>query len=229
MKRVAISQSNYIPWKGYFDIIASVDEFILYDDMQFTKNDWRNRNKIKTSSGVQWLSVPVGSNINRRIRDVEILDARWQKKHWKSMEASYRRCDHFDEVAALLEPEYLDKTHRELSVLNRTLIVLVCEFLGIETKISNSWDYELGDGKTERLVDLCLQSGATEYVSGKAAQDYLDESMFHENDLKITWFDYSGYPEYPQRWGEFVHEVSIVDLLFNCGKSAPTYMQLGRK
>lgn len=229
MKRVAISQSNYIPWKGYFDIIASVDEFILYDDMQFTKNDWRNRNKIKSPSGMQWLSVPVGSNINRRIRDVEILDARWQEKHWKSMEASYGRCAYFDEISALLKEQYLDKSHRNLSILNRTLIELVCDFLGINTRISNSWDYELGDGKTERLVSLCLQSDATDYVSGKAAQGYIDESKFRESNLNLTWFDYSGYPEYPQRWGEFVHQVSIVDLLFNCGKTASTYMQFGSK
>jgi len=109
MKKVAIVQSNYIPWKGYFDLIASVDEFILYDDVQFTKNDWRNRNRIKTPRGVEWLSIPVGKDINRRIRDVKINDLSWQKKHWMTLSGNYKRSAKFKEVAEFLEPLYLQK------------------------------------------------------------------------------------------------------------------------
>src|ERR1044072_7184086 len=98
-KKVAIVQSNYVPWKGFFDLIAAVDEFVLYDDAQFTKNDWRNRNKIKTPQGVKWLTVPVGQNINRRIRDVALTDHGWQAKHWRTLEANYRRAHCFDAVA----------------------------------------------------------------------------------------------------------------------------------
>lgn len=224
-KKVAILQSNYIPWKGYFDMIASVDEFILYDDMQFTKNDWRNRNKIKTPQGLQWLTVPVGQDINRRIRDVELPNSKWKIKHWKTIENNYRRAPHFEEVAAVFEPLYLTESFTHLSQLNRRLIDVVCNYLGIKTIINNSWDYSIIDGKTERLVDICAQAGGTEYISGPAAKDYIKENIFAERGIKLTFFNYSGYPEYPQLWGEFTHEVTILDLLFNCGKEAACYMR----
>lgn len=224
MKRIAILQSNYIPWKGYFDMIAAVDEFILYDDMQFTKNDWRNRNQIKTPQGLQWLTVPVGKDISRRIRDVT-LDTRWQIKHWKSLESNYRRAPHFDEIAAWLEPLYISGSYTHLSQLNRRFIEAICNYLCITTEITNSWDYVLPDGKTERLAGLCAQAGGTEYISGPAAKAYVKETVFAAMDIKLTWFDYSGYPEYPQLWGEFTHGVTILDLLFNCGPDAHRYMR----
>jgi hypothetical protein len=228
MKKVAILQSNYIPWKGYFDMIAAVDEFILYDDVQFTKNDWRNRNLIKTPQGLQWISIPVGQCINRRIRDVVMPDPMWQKKHWRTINVNYRRAPHFDEIAAWLEPLYLSASHTYLSSLNRRLIEEICNYLKINTTISNSWDYALLDGRMERLTDLCAQAGGTEYISGPAAKDYLDENAFTNRGIKLTWFDYAGYLEYPQLWGEFTHQVTILDLLFNCGKDAPRYMRYVR-
>ena len=224
-RRIAILQSNYIPWKGYFDLIGSVDEFILYDDMQFTKNDWRNRNLIKTPSGVQWLSVPVGQDISRRIRDVQIPDHGWQAKHWRTLRVNYARAKSFDEVAKWLEPIYLREQHPTLSQLNRRLIEAVCAYLDISTVIRNSWDYELGEGKSERLVNLCRQAGASAYLSGPSARNYLDEQLFAEAGIEVQWFDYGGYPAYPQLWGEFVHGVSILDLLFNGGKTASRYMK----
>lgn len=225
MKRIAILQSNYIPWKGYFDLISSVDEFVLYDDVQFTKNDWRNRNKIKTPNGVEWLSVPVGQDTRRRIRDVVILHGHWQTKHWRSLEANYRRARYFDEISSWLSPLYLDISYSSLSELNLVFIKSVADYLGIKTKISKSWDYQLTKGKTERLVSICQQAGASEYISGPAAKDYLQAWLFEESSIKLTWFNYDNYPEYPQLWGEFVHHVSIIDLLFNCGTEAPNYMR----
>ncbi len=224
-KKVAIVQSNYIPWKGYFDMIAAVDEFILYDDVQFTKNDWRNRNKIKTPKGLEWISIPVGGGISRRIRDVELPNRLWQEKHWKTLESNYRRAPHFAEVAAVFEPLYRKQTYTYLSVLNREFIEVVCRYLGIQTRINNCWDYELIEGRTGRLVALCAQAGGVEYVSGPAARDYIDVQAFADRGIKLTWFDYSGYPEYPQLWGGFVHGVTILDLLFNCGADAPRYMK----
>lgn len=225
MKKVAILQSNYIPWKGYFDLIAAVDEFILYDDMQFTKNDWRNRNLIKTPSGPQWLTVPVGQDIRRRIRDVAIPNSLWQRKHWAALQLNYGRTAHFKEIAAWLEPVYLGQTHVNLSALNRQLIVAICGYLGINTTIRNSWEFDLVEGRTERLVAICQQAGATEYLSGPAARAYMDEDMMRRAGIALSWFDYGGYPAYPQAWGEFNHNVSILDLLFNCGKDAVRYMR----
>jgi hypothetical protein len=225
VKKVAIVQSNYIPWKGYFDMIAAVDEFILYDDVQFTKNDWRNRNRIKTPKGLEWISIPVGPDIGRRIRDVELPDRRWQEKHWRTLETNYGRAAHFAEVAALFEPLYRSRSHSNLSALNREFIERICRYLGIATRISNSWDYELIQGKTDRLISLAAQAGADEYVSGPSARNYIEEPAFAEHGIKLTWFDYSGYLAYPQLWGEFAHEVTILDLLFNCGADAARYMR----
>lgn len=227
MKRVAILQSNYIPWKGYFDIIASVDEFILYDDMQYTRRDWRNRNLIKTPQGLQWLTVPVKvkGKYSQTIRETEIDGSDWARSHWEGLCRNYRRAEHFEEMAKHFESYYLERSYTHLSALNRHLIDAVCAILGISTKISYSWDFSLADGKTERLVSLCEQAGATEYISGPSAKDYIEPRCFTDRGIALTWFDYSGYPEYPQLWGKFEHGVSILDLLFNCGKEAPRYMR----
>ena len=227
MKKVAILQSNYIPWKGYFDMIAAVDEFILYDDMQYTRRDWRNRNQIKTPQGVQWITVPVRvkGKYEQTIRETGLDGTAWGEAHWKTIAQNYRRAPHFEEVAAIFEPLYLQQQHTHLSALNRKFIEAVCAYLGITTRISNSWDYRLIEGKTARLADLCAQAGGTEYVSGPSAKDYIEERAFAERGIKLTWFDYGGYPAYPQLWGEFTHGVTILDLLFNCGKDAPRFMK----
>nr|WP_198952807.1 MULTISPECIES: WbqC family protein [unclassified Achromobacter] len=230
VKKVAIVQSNYIPWKGYFDMIASVDEFILYDDMQYTRRDWRNRNLIKTPQGAQWLTVPVvvKGRYFQTIRETEIDVADWRAAHWRSLVQNYKRAACFTEVSAWLEPIYVEESFSHLSVLNRRLIEAICAYLGIKTVITNSWDYELIEGKTERLADLCRQAGGTAYTSGPAAKDYIDPEVFRAAGIELTWFDYSGYSEYKQLWGEFTHGVSILDLLFACGKDAARYMKYVR-
>jgi WbqC-like protein family len=226
MKKIAIVQSNYIPWKGYFDLIAAVDEFILFDDMQFTRRDWRNRNLIKTPQGLQWLTVPVQvkGKYTQAIRETAIQGSDWAGVHWKTLTASYTRAPHFREIAAILEPLYRER-YETISALNRRFIEAICGYLGIGTKLTNSWDYSLIEGKSERLADLCRQAGATTYVSGPAARNYLDENAFLALGIAVDWFNYDGYPTYPQLWGEFNHGVSIVDLLFNCGADAPHAMK----
>ena len=225
-KKLAILQSNYIPWKGYFDLIAAVDEFILYDDVQFTKNDWRNRNQIKTPRGPEWLSVPVGQNIRRSIREVEITTHDWQATHWAKLRESYGSAPHFAEVAAWLEPLYLSETHHNLSAMNERFMRAIGQFLGIATPITHVWDYPVTQGQTERLVALCKAAGASCYVSGPSAKAYLDTAQFDEAGIQVEWFDYSGYPEYQQLWGDFTHHVSILDLLFNTGSQARAFMKL---
>lgn len=227
MKTVAIVQSNYIPWKGYFDLIASVDEFILFDDMQYTRRDWRNRNQIKTPQGVQWLTVPVvvKGKYLQTIRETALDGDAWAPVHWKALVQNYRRAPHFAEIAQWLEPLYLAQRHDHLSPLNRSFLEAICSYLCIQTTIRSSGDYTLVPGKTERLADLCRQAGATEYVSGPAARSYVDDSVFREQGIALTWFDYAGYPKYPQLWGDFVHGVTILDLLFNCGKDTRRHMK----
>src|SRR5262245_40296687 len=160
-KRVAIVQSNYIPWKGYFDMIAAVDEFILLDDVQYTRRDWRNRNQIKTASGPQWLTVPVEvkGKYSQKIRDTEIHGTEWAASHWKTLYQNYRRAECFAEVAAWVEPLYLGETYSHLSRLNRRFIEAICGYLEIQTRITDSSDYRLPEGKTERLASLCEQAG----------------------------------------------------------------------
>ena len=227
MKKIAIVQSNYIPWKGYFDMIAAVDEFILYDDMQYTRRDWRNRNLIKTPQGVQWLTVPVlvKGKYHQKIRDTEIDGSEWTSDHWKALVQNYRRAPNFNEIATWLEPLYGATAPVNIARLNRQFIEAVCGYLNIKTVIKNSWDFELPEGKTERLAALCAQAGGTEYISGPAARNYIEEQVFTERGIKLTWFDYEGYQEYPQLWGGFTHGVTVLDLLFNCGEDARRYMK----
>jgi hypothetical protein len=226
-KKVAILQSNYIPWKGYFDLINEVDEFILYDDMQYTRRDWRNRNQIKTAQGLCWLTIPVQvkGKYHQRIRDTQISEQGWEKKHWRSIEHHYARAPFFREYREIFEWLYLNNNSIYLSEVNHRFLRTICGLLGITTKISWSMDYTLVDGKTERLVDLCQQAGATEYISGPAARDYIDEKLFTRAGLRLSWMDYSGYAEYPQQFGSFEHKVSIIDLLFNAGPDATRYMK----
>ncbi|WAH63824.1 WbqC family protein [Xanthomonas hortorum] len=228
-KKVAILQSNYIPWKGYFDLIGAVDEFILYDDMQYTRRDWRNRNQIKTPQGVQWLTVPVLSKgkYHQTIAETELDGNEWATLHWRALSQNYRRAPYFDQVATWLEPLYFS-SYTHLSQMNRCFIEAICRQLNITTPISSSTDRLMLEGKTERLADLCAQAGATEYISGPAAKNYIDETVFREFGITLTWFDYAGYPPYPQLWGEFTHGVSVLDLLFNCGPDAHNYMRYAR-
>ena len=229
MKRVAILQSSYVPWKGYFDIIGSVDEFILYDDAQYSKNGWRNRNRIKTREGTAWLTIPVlgTGRFGQLIREVEIGDPRWAEKHWKSIQSHYARAARFPELAPVFEKLY-ERAAAEtlLSGVNELFLREICGLLGIGTRISRSMDYRLEGDRVERLVGLCEQTGAGEYLSGPAARDYLDESRFAEKGMSVRWMDYSGYPEYRQLFSPpFVHEVSILDLLLNEGpEEARSYL-----
>ena len=226
-KKIAIVQSNYIPWKGYFDLISLVDEFILYDDMQYTKRDWRNRNRIKTPNGLIWLTIPVmvkGKYV-QKIKDTVISDPLWNEKHWKSIVHNYSKARYFQYYKGLFEDLYRGAKEKYLSRVNYRFLKAICEILDIRTVLSWSMDYHLVEGKTERLMDLCKQSGATEYISGPTAQGYIDEKMFQVEGIAINYIDYSGYPEYNQPFQPFEHRVSVIDLIFNAGPEAPKYMK----
>lgn len=226
-KSVAIVQSCYIPWKGYFDLINSVDEFILYDDRQFTRRDWRNRNRVKTAQGTIWLSVPVKvkGRYFQRIDETEISDSGWADRHWRTLEQAYREAPHFDRFHDELARLYRECDEGFLSQINRRFLDGVCHILGIETPLRWSTDYDIEGTKTERLVNLCLAAGASTYLSGPRASSYLDESLFDRASVELRYADYTGYPEYEQLHPPFEHEVSIVDLLVHTGPSAPSYLK----
>jgi hypothetical protein len=225
-KRVGIIQSNYIPWKGYFDFISCVDEFILFDDVQYTRRDWRNRNKIKTKDGLKWLTVPVESKGNyfARVNEIRLLDHKWIDEHKSSLRHAYGRAPYFHEEWPWVESAY--ETCRKLSHLsdvNATFIHAICSRLGIGTAIRSSSEFEILEGKNERLISLCLQAGAKEYVSGPAAREYIDERLWSAAGISVSFKSYAGYVEYPQVHGQFEHGVTVLDLCFNVGGQAGKY------
>lgn len=228
---VAIVQSNYIPWKGYFDIIAHSDVFILLDNAQYTRRDWRNRNKIKTVGGEIWLSIPVTYKGFPRISEVTVVNHRWIDKHWSNIEHAYSRCPGFPLYGPRVREVYeACMPLGRLSEINRIFIESICAWLGIRTRLV--WSTELLTAEemdsmapTSRLVELTKAAGGEIYLSGPAARSYLDEREFTAAGLGVEWMDYSGYPCYPQRFGEFVHTVSVVDLLLNTGLDACHYMK----
>jgi len=226
MKKVAILQSNYIPWKGYFDLINSVDEFVFYDEVQFTKNDWRNRNQIKTPQGLQWLSIPVfHKHLHQNIDEILVADQKWRKKHWKTIEQNYRGAEYFEQYSPIFEKLYGDTSETLLCKINYAFIFEINKILGIQTKISWSTDYETLPGKTERLVGICKNLNGEEYISGPAAKDYINEELFLENNIKLSWIDYGGYPEYKQLHSPFFHDVSIIDLILNEGPNSKQFIK----
>jgi hypothetical protein len=226
-KCVAIVQSSYIPWKGYFDLIRAADEFILLDDVQFTKRDWRSRNRIKTKDGLSWLTVPVHSKgrFEQRIMDTTISDPSWSERHWQTIQGAYARTPFFEAYAPHVRALYEQPPSDRLSDVNRSLIEGVCRMLEITTPIKWSSEYHPREGRNERLIDLCVKSGATDYLSGPSAQGYMDEAAFASAGVTVHYVDYSGYPEYPQPYPPFEHAVSALDLLFCTGPRAGDYMK----
>jgi hypothetical protein len=223
--RVAILQSNYIPWKGYFDIIHDVDLFIFYDDVQYTQRDWRNRNKIKTTRGAEWLTAPTNGTRQHLIHQVEFTETKWQENHWQTLRHNYSKAPHFERYRPFLEDIYLGRKWKYLFELNRYLIEQISrQFLGIPTTFADSRQYQAADAKQERIIDLLVKAGATLYVSGPSAKDYIDETKFAKTDIELVWKDYGSYPEYPQFHQPFEHGVTILDLLFHTGPEAPRYI-----
>lgn len=226
-KRILITQSNYIPWKGYFDAINMVDEFVLYDDMQYTKRDWRNRNKIKTANGTKWLTIPVEvkGKYFQKIKETQISDKNWNIDHWNIIKNAYSKTPFFNEYKNYFEELYLGCEEVFLSKINFRFLIGICELLNIKTKFTRSSEFELKGGKSEKLLNICIDSKSNIYFSGPAAKDYLDIDLFNDNNIQVEWLDYTNYKEYGQLFPPFEHGVSIIDLIFNTGKDAFNYMK----
>jgi hypothetical protein len=226
-KSAAIVQSSYIPWKGYFDLINMADEFVLYDHVQFTKRDWRNRNRIKTSRGLRWLTIPVQTKgrYRQRILDTRVEGHGWARKHWTTILHSYGKAPYFENYASRFEQLFLECRDRSLSAINHRFLAPICDILGIRTRITWSSSYELADEPSDCLALICEQVGASQYITGPSARSYLDERLFEKKGIEVRWMDYDGYPEYPQLHGSFEHRVSIVDLIFHTGPDASSYMK----
>lgn len=229
-KTMVIVQSSYIPWKGFFDLLDRADEFVIFDDVQFTKRDWRNRNIIKTPSGELWLTIPVNQkgNYYQRISDTKITDKKWASKHWKSIAMNYARAPYFKKYKSTFEDLYnICENEDYISQVNYKFIVKIAELLGINTKISWSSEYAIDDElkKTDRLLRICEKANATDYLSGPSAKGYIQEDLFAQSNINVHYIDYSRYKPYPQLFDNFMHHVTILDLLFNTGDDAYSYIK----
>ncbi|MGV2963554.1 WbqC family protein [Paenibacillus sp. AGC30] len=230
MNKVAVLQSNYLPWKGYFDIINDVDTFIFYDDVQYTKNDWRNRNKVKSTTGAQWLTIPVNNSNDSLICEVMLPNSNWNVKHYKTISALYSKAPYFKLYKDFLEHVYLEQKWSSLSELNQYLIRYISkDILGISTTFKDSREFRSEGKKLDRLMELLHRSETDLYVSGPAAKDYIDDARFEEEGIELVYKDYNHYPEYNQFHPPFDHYVTIFDLLFQTGSDASYYIWGWRK
>jgi hypothetical protein len=224
-RTVAVIQSCYVPWKGYFDIIHDVDLFVFYDEVQYTINDWRNRNRIKSPDGVMWLTIPVRSRFGQAINEVAPSDPRWAIRHWKTLQQNYSRAPFFPRYRGFFESVYKDTHWSSLSELNQHLTIRIArELLGIRTEFRRSTDFPAEGQRLDRLLGLLKNAGARAYVSGPSARSYIDASRFTEAGIALEYKSYDGYPKYPQLHPPFEHAVSILDLLFHTGPDAPYYI-----
>jgi hypothetical protein len=216
MTTVVITQSNYIPWRGYFDQIRMADHFVFYDCVQFTRRDWRNRNRIMTPDGPRWLTIPVASKgrYTQSVDETEISDPGWADTHLKSLRHSYGRSRLFTEHGDLIETLYGHAAGMKmLSQVNRAFTLALAEALGLGATFHDSRAFHLREGRSERLLGICKDLGATEYISGPAAQSYLDTELFTRGGINVRWMDYPRYRPYTQLGGDFEPGVSILDTL----------------
>ena len=224
--RIAIIQSSYVPWKGFFDLIGQCDEYVIYDSAQYVKRHWHNRNRIKTANGVEWLTIPVVTKgrFEQPIDQVEI-EKKWADKHWRAIELAYKRATFFEQFAPTVKGWYerADKQAR-LTDVNAIFLHGIAGLLGLKTRFVSDAAYPAQGVKTERLLGIARAAGANRYLSGPSARDYFDESMFKAAGVTPEWMSYEGYREYPQLHGGFEHAVTALDLLFNTGSEAPHYV-----
>ena len=214
--RVAILQSNYVPWKGYFDLIHDVDLFIFYDEIKYTKNDWRNRNKIYTKNGLQWLSIPIESHfVNHKISEVTFKNNAWQELHYKTLSFSYRSAPCYPQLANLIENYLVKEKWIHLKDLNHYLIKTISKNIGIKTEFRDSSEFDLQGDRIQRLLNLLIQAKATEYISGPSAIGYMEPylTLFKENNIKVTFKSYPNYTPYKQLSEPFQQHVSILDMI----------------
>lgn len=222
--KVGMIQSNYIPWRGYFDFIDDVNLFIFYDDVQYTHRDWRNRNKIKTQNGLMWLTVPVTHGKETLIQQAEInYQGRWVEKHIRTLTLAYKKAPFFKPFADDFF-DLLRKRFFTISELNVTICKWIMKQLGIKTQIKMSSEFNVQGNKFDRPLEILKQIGATAYLSGPAAKGYTAVEKFKEAGIELEYKSYE-YGEYPQLHGKFEPHVSVLDLLFNCGTNSRAYLK----
>lgn len=219
---VTIHQPEHLPWLGFFNKADQADILVLLDNVQFRKNYFQNRNKILSSNGPMWLTVPVltKGHISKTIKDMEIDNkSNWRNKHWKSIEMNYCKHKYFDNYADFLGKTYGHIWDR-LVDLNEHLIKFFFDVLGIQTKMLRASDIGVEGSSSHLLLDICMKANADAYLAGQSAADYLDETIFCEKGVQVIHHKFS-HPEYPQEGRNvFVSHLSTLDLLMNVGEES---------
>ncbi|MGQ9369467.1 WbqC family protein [Azospirillum sp. ST 5-10] len=226
--RVVVIQSGYLPWRGYFDLIGTADLFLFHDDIQYTKQDWRNRNRIKTAASWRWLTVPVRRHsAGQRIDEIEIsYDADWRREHLNQLAECYGKAPHFRVYRNRLD-EILALRPQRLSELNQRIIHWLAGELGVATPLRRTAELAAVGSKTDRLVDILTKVGATTYLSGPAAKAYIEVDKFRRAGIGLEFKTYD-YAPYPQQWGAFTDHMSVIDLLMNVGDAAALHLRSAR-
>ena len=217
---VAIHQPNFFSWLGYFYKIGRCDTFVLLDNVQYTKNGYINRNKVKTPQGAIWVTVPVSFQFGELINQAHINNSTdWRKTHLKTLELNYRKTAFFQEIFPDLQRLYLQKDWQNLCEFNIALIKYVISYLGLERKMITASDLKAEGKSTELLVDIVKKLGGDSYLSGFGAVNYQEETIFHDAGIELRYSDFV-HPKYPQAWNDFIPNLSIIDLLFNSGRGS---------
>ncbi len=227
MTKVVITQSNYIPWIGYFDLINSVDEFVLFDDVQFTKRDWRNRNYINLNNKKYLLSIPVitKGRFNQKINEVKFFSQNFKENHLKLIKNAYFKSKYFDEIYPILINAYNKDDNNLLSNFNINLIKVFSKYLKLNTNFFKSSDFKINSSSNKKLVEICKVINAEIYLSGKKALNYLDESAFNQAKIKLKIVDYKNQKNYSNPKKNFIEKLSLIDLMFNQGSNSLNYLQ----
>jgi hypothetical protein len=230
MPRTAvILQSNYIPWKGYFDLINSAGVFVIYDEVQFTRRDWRNRNKIILNGKSHWLTIPVETKgkYELPINQIKVSDHQWAKKHWATIRHAYGKAEHFASYEAQLAKAYEEAAKLDyLTDINILFLELLSDFLDITHKLVHSRKIpETATDPTGRLVEICQKLEAQRYISGPSAKAYIEKEQFESARIELCYANYADYPQYKQTSETFEHGVSILDLLMHEGRGARQHLK----
>jgi hypothetical protein len=215
-RTVVVLQPAYLPWLGFFDQILRADVLVFYDDVQFDKGGWRNRNRIKSPNGPHWLTVPIRHAGCQSILEVEIANQiPWARKHVKTMRQFYAKAPYLKCYLPELE-ELLQRRWDRIVDLNIAVIEMMCVWLGLGRQTFRASELRIEGERSQRLLNFCLRFGANRYLSGAAAKNFLDVDLFTLRNIDVQWQGYK-HPAYPQQHGEFVPCLSALDLLLNCG------------
>lgn len=217
-------QPEFLPYFGFFDKLSKADIFVIVDNVQYRKKYFQNRNKIKTANGWIWLTVPVitKGRFDQQINEVRINNSlNWEKKHLSSLEMNYKKAPYFEEYYPSIKEIY-SRDWELLVDLNETLIRYLVDQLDIEIEVFKGSDLGITGEKTDLLIDICRKTGADKYLQGAGGKDYVEEDKFQKEGLKVLFNEFT-HPEYPQLFGDFMANLSVIDLLFNVGAGSKNY------